>query len=86
MSVDEATEFFKENSKITSMLTCLSDMGLGYLKLGQRSMNLSGGEAQRLKLAKFLGEEKKSKYIYILDEPTSGLTNIRMIITVYHLT
>lgn len=75
MTVDEATEFFHDNSKIASMLKCLSDMGLGYLKLGQRSMNLSGGESQRLKLAKCLGEEKKSKYIYILDEPTSGLSN-----------
>lgn len=75
MDIEEALKLFSENSKIVSMLSCIKEMGLEYLKLGQLSKNLSGGEAQRLKLAKALGEEKKSENIYILDEPTSGLSN-----------
>ncbi len=74
MDVKEALELFKDNTKIVSMLTCIKDIGLEYLKLGQLSKNLSGGEAQRLKLAKALGEEKKENNVYILDEPTSGLS------------
>lgn len=75
MTVDDALVFFDDNSKIKTMLSTISNLGLGYLKLGQMSKNLSGGEAQRLKLAKSLGEEKKCKSIYILDEPSSGLSN-----------
>lgn len=75
MDINEALELFSDNGKIVSMLSCIKEMGLEYLKLGQLSKNLSGGEAQRLKLAKALGEEKKAENIYILDEPTSGLSD-----------
>lgn len=73
MTILEANELFADNKKISSMLQCMIDIGIGYLKLGQLSMNLSGGEAQRIKLAKVLGEESHKNGIIILDEPTSGL-------------
>lgn len=76
MNVVQAMDLFKDNSKVYTMLKCIDEIGLGYLKLGQMSKNLSGGEAQRLKLAKAIGEENnKIGNIYILDEPTSGLSN-----------
>jgi excinuclease ABC subunit A len=74
MSVDEAVEFFKEEKSITNSIKPLSDVGLGYVKLGQSSDTLSGGEAQRVKLASFLGRGKSAgKILFIFDEPTTGL-------------
>ena len=71
MTVDEALEFFENIPKIKRKLETLRDVGLGYIKLGQPSTTLSGGEAQRVKLSTELS--KKSNGIYILDEPTTGL-------------
>ncbi|MBR3355861.1 MAG: excinuclease ABC subunit UvrA [Oscillospiraceae bacterium] len=73
MTVDDALEFFSNNSKIMRKLQTLSDVGLGYIKLGQSSTTLSGGEAQRVKLANELSRVNTGKTIYILDEPTTGL-------------
>ncbi len=75
MSVDEAIEFFQGEKDISSRLKPLSDVGLGYIKLGQSSGTLSGGEAQRVKLASFLGRGKghQDKIMFIFDEPTTGL-------------
>lgn len=73
MSVEEALDFFKENKKLQGILQILSDIGLGYLTLGQSSQTLSGGEAQRIKLAAELNQNYSSHTLYILDEPTSGL-------------
>ena len=74
ISVDESIEFFKDEKKIANALQPLSDVGLGYLKLGQSSDTLSGGEAQRVKLASFLGKGKDNhKVLFIFDEPTTGL-------------
>ena len=69
-------EIFSENKKIHSVLTSMIELGLGYLKLGQMSMNLSGGEAQRIKLAKALGVSSSGNNLYVLDEPTSGLNDL----------
>jgi excinuclease ABC subunit A len=74
MSVDEAIAFFEDEKKLATALQPLSDVGLGYIKLGQSSDTLSGGEAQRVKLASFLGKGKqKDKVLFIFDEPTTGL-------------
>jgi excinuclease ABC subunit A len=74
MSVDEALGFFKEEKNIVDKIRPLSDVGLGYVKLGQSSDTLSGGEAQRVKLASFLGKGKAQGHIlFIFDEPTTGL-------------
>ncbi|OGU59671.1 MAG: excinuclease ABC subunit A [Ignavibacteria bacterium RBG_13_36_8] len=74
MTVDEALEFFKTNKKISGYLQVLSDVGMGYVKLGQPSNTLSGGEAQRVKLALHLSTEKKNRHtLFIFDEPTTGL-------------
>jgi excinuclease ABC subunit A len=74
MSVDEAIEFFKEEKNIVFAISPLQEVGLGYVKLGQSSSTLSGGEAQRVKLASFLGKGKASqKMLFIFDEPTTGL-------------
>jgi excinuclease ABC subunit A len=73
MTVDEALEFFKTHTKITRKLKTLTDVGLGYIKLGQAATTLSGGEAQRVKLATELARRSTGKTIYILDEPTTGL-------------
>ncbi len=74
MSVDEAIEFFKDEKKIAKAMQPLSDVGLGYIKLGQSSDTLSGGEAQRVKLATFLTRgATKEKVLFIFDEPTTGL-------------
>lgn len=74
MSVDEAIDFFRNEKDIISRIKPLSDVGLGYVKLGQSSDTLSGGEAQRVKLASFLGKGKAQGHIlFIFDEPTTGL-------------
>ena len=74
LSVDEALAFFAKQKDIVSKIKALSDVGLGYIKLGQASSTLSGGEAQRIKLASFLGKERvKEKIFFIFDEPTTGL-------------
>jgi excinuclease ABC subunit A len=74
MSVDEALEFFKEERDLVKKLSPLADVGLGYIKLGQSSDTLSGGEAQRVKLASFLGRGNGSgNILFIFDEPTTGL-------------
>ncbi len=74
MSVDEAIEFFSEEKNIVLAISPLQEVGLGYVKLGQSSSTLSGGEAQRVKLASFLGKGKASqKMLFIFDEPTTGL-------------
>ena len=74
LSVNEAVEFFAEEKSISKKLKPLQDVGLGYITLGQASSTLSGGEAQRVKLASFLTKEKKGEHIFfIFDEPTTGL-------------
>ena len=73
MTVEEALEFFKNVPTITRKIQTLYDVGLGYVKLGQPSTELSGGEAQRIKLATELSRRPTGKTIYVLDEPTTGL-------------
>ena len=73
MTVDEACEFFKNVSSIYNKIKTLKDVGLGYIKLGQSSTTLSGGEAHRVKLATELSKRSTGKTLYILDEPTTGL-------------
>lgn len=74
MSVDEALEFFGKEKDVVNKIKALSDVGLGYVKLGQSSDTLSGGEAQRVKLASFLGRGRAQGHIlFIFDEPTTGL-------------
>ncbi|NLC04409.1 MAG: excinuclease ABC subunit UvrA, partial [Tissierellia bacterium] len=73
MTVEEGTKFFQNIPKIKKKLDTLFDVGLGYIKIGQSSTELSGGEAQRVKLATELSKRNTGKTIYILDEPTTGL-------------
>ena len=73
MTVEQALEFFKAVPVLARKLQTLVDVGLGYIKLGQSATTLSGGEAQRIKLAKELSKRASGRTIYILDEPTTGL-------------
>jgi excinuclease ABC subunit A len=74
MTVNEARELFKTQESISKVLKILDEIGMGYIELGQPAPTLSGGEAQRIKLAKELGKVRKGKVLYILDEPTVGLS------------
>jgi excinuclease ABC subunit A len=73
MTVEEALEFFKNIPRIKKKIETMNDVGLSYIKLGQSSTTLSGGEAQRVKLATELGKRSTGRTMYILDEPTTGL-------------
>ena len=73
MTIEEAVEFFKNVPRIANKLQVLQDVGLGYVKLGQSATTLSGGEAQRVKLATELSRRSTGRTLYILDEPTTGL-------------
>ena len=86
MSVEEALGFFENQPKIVRILQTLFDVGLGYVRLGQPATTLSGGEAQRIKLASELGKRSTGKTFYILDEPTTGLhfEDIRKLLQVLH--
>ncbi len=86
MSVDEALEFFSQLSGLTKMLQALADVGLGYLPIGQPSNTLSGGEAQRIKLAAELGKPSSGHTLFVLDEPTTGLhtQNVAQLLDVLH--
>jgi excinuclease ABC subunit A len=86
MEVDEALEFFANVPKVSRILQTLADVGLGYIKLGQSATTLSGGEAQRVKLAKELARVATGDTVYILDEPTTGLhfADIQKLLDVLH--
>ncbi len=73
MTVEEAREFFENFPKVTALVNALYEVGLGYVQLGQSSITLSGGEAQRVKLATELGKRQTGHTLYVLDEPTTGL-------------
>ena len=73
MTIDEAVEFLQPMPKIYNKVKTLKDVGLGYITLGQQSTTLSGGEAQRIKLATELSKKQTGSTLYILDEPTTGL-------------
>ena len=76
MCVDEAVTFFEHHKPIYRKLKILQDVGLGYITLGQSALTFSGGEAQRIKLAKELSRKATGDTLYILDEPTTGLDPI----------
>ncbi len=84
LTIQEATDFFSEHPRISQKLKTLNDVGLGYLTLGQQSTTLSGGEAQRIKLAAELSKRDTGSTFYILDEPTTGLhfDDVKMLIDV----
>jgi excinuclease ABC subunit A len=86
MEVQEALEFFAPHPKIARILQTLYDVGLEYIKLGQSALTLSGGEAQRVKLAKELSRVSVGNTVYILDEPTTGLhfADIQRLLDVLH--
>jgi excinuclease ABC subunit A len=86
MDVREALDFFANHPKIARILQTLHDVGLDYVKLGQSATTLSGGEAQRVKLAKELGRVQTGRTLYILDEPTTGLhfADIQRLLDVLH--
>ena len=73
MTAREAFTFFRGQRKVQAQLKCLLDVGLDYLRLGQPATTLSGGEAQRLKLATYLSAKRHGRTLFILDEPTTGL-------------
>ena len=84
LSVRQATELFAHHPRIRAILDTLMDVGLGYIKLGQSAVTLSGGEAQRIKLARELAKRETGRTLYILDEPTTGLhfQDIEMLLSV----
>ena len=84
MTVDEGLKFFENLPSLRRKLATLSEVGLGYIKIGQSSTTLSGGEAQRVKLATELAKRGTGKTVYILDEPTTGLhtADVKMLIDV----
>jgi excinuclease ABC subunit A len=84
MTVEEGLKFFENHMKIRRKLQTLCDVGLGYIKIGQSSTELSGGEAQRVKLATELSRKATGRTIYVLDEPTTGLhaADIHKLVTV----
>jgi excinuclease ABC subunit A len=86
MTVEEAVPFFRAFPKIARPLKILEDIGMGYITLGQASNTLSGGEAQRIKLAYELGKESRGKTLYVLDEPTTGLhfVDVEKLIHILH--
>lgn len=86
MTISEALEFFKDLPKISDILKTINDVGLGYIKLGQAATTLSGGEAQRVKLATELARRATGRTLYILDEPTTGLhfDDINKLLDVLH--
>jgi excinuclease ABC subunit A len=86
MTVEEALEFFSNVPRIRNKLKTLSDVGLGYVRLGQPATTLSGGEAQRIKLSKELSRRSTGRTFYILDEPTTGLhfADIEKLLQVLH--
>ncbi len=86
MTVNQATEFFANLSRIHRLLEVLQDVGLGYLQLGQAATSLSGGEAQRVKLAAELAAASQGRTLYVLDEPTTGLhfDDVRRLLGVLH--
>ena len=86
MTVDEAIDFFGEIPKIAGKLKVIHDAGLGYIHLGQSALTLSGGEAQRVKLAKELSKKFGGRTLYLLDEPTTGLyyTDVKKLLEIVH--
>jgi len=86
MTVDEAVDFFADIPRIASKLRLIQDAGLGYIRLGQSALTLSGGEAQRVKLSKELAKRFGGKTLYLLDEPTTGLfyTDVRKLLQIVH--
>jgi excinuclease ABC subunit A len=86
LTVSDAMEFFSAQSRIADRLELLNDVGLGYLHLGQAATTLSGGEAQRVKLATELAKRDTGRTLYILDEPTTGLhfEDVRLLLEVLH--
>jgi excinuclease ABC subunit A len=86
MDVQQALQFFANHPKIARILQTLHDVGLDYIKLGQSALTLSGGEAQRIKLAKELSRLATGRTLYLLDEPTTGLhfADIQRLLDVLH--
>jgi excinuclease ABC subunit A len=86
MTIEDAAEFFKAVPTIRDKMETLKQVGLGYIKVGQQATTLSGGEAQRVKLAKELSKRSTGKTLYILDEPTTGLhfEDVRKLLEVLH--
>ncbi|UCF41413.1 MAG: ATP-binding cassette domain-containing protein, partial [Gemmatimonadota bacterium] len=86
MTVADALEFFEQQPRIRNRLELLNDVGLGYIHLGQSATTLSGGEAQRVKLATELSKRDTGRTLYILDEPTTGLhfEDVRLLLEVLH--